>query len=293
MAYTSGTAANYKDLLAVLASFAAANGWTVLEQTAASLVLCGSGLAGLDEIYCAIDTYENSATSAYQWRMYGAWGFRPGKANRLVHCSPAPCLAYFWNAAMPYWMVANGRRLIVAARVGTTYQMAHLGLLTPPATDAQYPYPLLIAGSGSSLTAAYSTTSLRAFWATTRDETNRGGWLHQPGGEWAFLARPDRSSSLPSFYAESVCSALSGRILSGLDGTYLLEPVVMVANRVESSTPGWQYASSCFGRVEGLFRVSGHNNTAENIITVDGVNYLVLPDTALSGFGDFCALMMT
>jgi len=32
MAYTQGTAANYKDLLSVLATFAAANGWAILRQ---------------------------------------------------------------------------------------------------------------------------------------------------------------------------------------------------------------------------------------------------------------------
>ena len=32
MAYTSGTAAHYKDLMSILATFAAANGWAILTQ---------------------------------------------------------------------------------------------------------------------------------------------------------------------------------------------------------------------------------------------------------------------
>ena len=76
MAYTSGTAANYKDLLSTLATFAAANGWTVLEQSETVLYLSGEGSAGLDEIHVSVQAFENTASDYYNWELAGAMAYR-------------------------------------------------------------------------------------------------------------------------------------------------------------------------------------------------------------------------
>lgn len=287
MAYTSGTAANYKDLLAIMTTFAAANGWVVLEQSATRVYLKGTGLAGLDEIYAGVETYEDAINNRYNWNMVGSWGWRSGRAiNKHPHNSGGGAVVgYFWNTAIPYWMVATGRRIIVAAKVGTTYQMIHLGLLTPPATDAQYPYPLLIGGSGNTNAKNYSGT-LGQFWGAN-GSSNSSARLHLPSGAWATLGAqiPTSSENALTFCTLSICSNDSGAILNGLDGTYLLEPVYMAASS-GASVP------SNFGVVEGLFRVSGYSNTSENIITIDGVNYIVFQDGSRSGYGDFCAMRM-
>lgn len=47
MAYTSGTASHYKDLLSITATVAGANGWVTKQQTAELLYMMGTGLAGL------------------------------------------------------------------------------------------------------------------------------------------------------------------------------------------------------------------------------------------------------
>ena len=87
MAYTSGTAANYKDLLAILATFAAANGWTVLDQTAERLYLKGEGTAGTDEIYVGIQTYEDAANGRYNWELFGSLAYRAGRAYSAMPMS--------------------------------------------------------------------------------------------------------------------------------------------------------------------------------------------------------------
>lgn len=287
MAYTSGTAANYKDLLAIMTTFAAANGWVVLEQSATKVYLKGNGLAGLDEIYVGVETYEDTVNNRYNWNMVGSWGWRSGRTPaKQPHNSNQSgtdlCVGYFWNSSIPYWMVANGRRIIVSAKVGTTNQMIHLGLLTPPATDAQYPYPLLIGGSGNVNAKNYSG-AIGAFWGAN-GVTYFGSRLHCPNGAWGTISasgtNPDAS---PVFSPTSVCATDSGNIISGIDGTYLLEPVAMVAGAGNTSN---------YGYVEGLFRVSGYNNTSENIIVVDGVNYIVFQDGSRSGYGDYCAMRM-
>lgn len=286
MAYTSGTAANYKDLLAVMTTFAAANGWDVLEQSTTKVYLKGEGLAGLDEIYVGIETYEDAVNNRYNWNMVGSWGWRTGRGlnahPRNSNVSGTDLVVgYLWNAAIPYWMVANGRRIIVAAKIGTTYQMIHLGLLTPPATDAQYPYPLFIGGSGRLNTQNYSA-NIASFWSALTT-TYQGSRLHLPNGYWATPNTGQPYEHNPGFRSMTVCDSDAANIISGLDGTYLLEPFYLVAG---------VSCTGIYGQIEGLFRVSGHNNTSENIITVGGTNYIVFQDGSRSGYGDFCAMRM-
>lgn len=287
MAYTSGTAANYKDLLAIMATFAAANGWSILAQTTDAIYMKGTGLAGLDEIYVGVETYEDAGNNRYNWNMTGSWGWRSGRAmskqpmTSLKDGTAAyQVVGYFWNAAIPYWMVANGRRIIVCAKVGTTYQQIHLGLLDVPATDAQYPYPLFIGGSGNSLTQNYSAT-LYAFWDSSDTNTAR---LSFPGGAWGSRSTANNGDGNPSFTVQTFNEASRTRMWTALDGSYALEPLFVTT-----------YASNIgiLGAFDGLFRVTGYNNTAENIVTIDGVNHMVFPDGSRSGFGDYCAMRMS
>lgn len=286
MAYTFGTAANYKDLLAIMVTFAAANGWTVLEQSATRVYLRGEGLAGLDEIYCGVETYEDPVNGRYNWSMVGSWGYRAGRALNAHPMSSNRAgtdliVGHFWNAAMPYWMVCTPRRIIVCAKVGTTYQMVYLGLLTPPATDAQYPYPLFIGGSGKVLTQSYAD-ALNVFWnATAAYYVAR---ISLPGGTWGSQGTATQTPAKPLLVPDSVNRANRLNTLTALDGSYLLDPIYY-----NSSQTGYSVIA---GQLDGLFQVTGYNNSAENIITVGGVNYMVFPDGSKSGYGDYCAMRL-
>lgn len=287
MAYTTGTATDYKDLLAAMATFAAANGWTILEQSAHLVFLKGRGLADLDEIYVGVTTYEVPVSTIYNWNMVGSWGWRSGRdiskhPNNSNKAGSNFVVGYFWNAPMTYWMVANGRRIIVVAKVGTTYQMIHLGLLTPPATDNQYPYPLLIGGAGNANTKNYSSPTIGHFWGTY-GKSYGAGRMHMPDGSWGTNSSSGALSNLP-VDCSNICKAQEGTLLTGLDGKYMLEPVYMVSQELPKKL--------ILGHIEGLFRISGYNNTSENIVAIDEVNYLVIQDCSRSGAGDFCAMRM-
>jgi len=281
MAYTSGTAANYKDLLAILATFAAANGWSILEQSATRVYFKGTGLAGLDEIYCGIETYEVPASGIYNWELMGSWGWRSGR-NLEAHPRSSgddKVFLYLWNSSIPYRMVATPRRIIMVAKVSTVYQFLHLGLINPIGTDAQYPYPLLIGGCGYSKNQNYTMTgaSNAAFWGNQ----GQAAMLSFPGGYWGYSFNIG-SAGQQSFRVLSFHEGYNTNIYPALDGSYMLEPFYLVDyNR-----------SSIYGNIDGLYRLSGYNNTPENIVTVSGVNYMVFPDVYRLTVDAFCALRM-
>ncbi|MDR2550022.1 MAG: hypothetical protein LBD10_07495 [Desulfobulbus sp.] len=290
MAYTAGTAANYKDLLAVLATFAAANGWVVLEQTTDKLFMKGIGLAGIDEIYVGVETYEDQANNYYNWSMVGSWGWRPGRTlDRQPRSSREAgyyVAAHFWNNPIPYWMVATPRRIILVAKVSTTYQHVHLGLLTVPATEAQYPYPLFIGGGkGSSndspLRMNYSG-SLGSYWSSY-GSGNASGRLAYPGGSWGVMSGGNNNDSIPAVATMTFNEPNRNAMLTALDGSYLTEPIYVVSTN----------NTGVLGTFDGLYRVTGYNNSSENIVTVNGVNHMVFQDGSRTGYGDYCALRMS
>jgi hypothetical protein len=273
VAYTNGTATNYKDLLAVLATFAAANGWTILAQSATSLALRGAGTNGLDEIYVGIETFENTSSGYYNWKLAGSWGWRSGRALGAHPMSSGFCYAYLWNSSIPYWIVATPRRIILVAKVSTIYQMVHLGLGNPPATDNQYPYPLIVGGCGVTEAQAYTVTGNgnSMFWANN----GSNGIISRPGGDWDTVG----PSTCPAI---SECYEQRANILTDPSGVYTLDQIY-IADATRTSV---------YAAIDGLYRVSGYGNTPENIITVSGVNYLAVQDVYRNTNGDFCALRL-
>jgi hypothetical protein len=104
MAVEIGTATGYKDLLAKLRTFLtglAVNPWTSLRYTVGGgtnpdeLILRAPGLAGTDQIYVGITTFENATADYFNWRLAGftgynaalAFGAQPGVMQK-VHLTP-------------------------------------------------------------------------------------------------------------------------------------------------------------------------------------------------------------
>ncbi len=273
MAYTSGTASNYKDLLAILATFAAANGWTILEQSETRLYLRGEGTAGLDEIYCGIETFEDTSSGYYNWKLVGSWGWRSGRALDAHPMTSGLRYVYLWNSAIPYWMVATPRRIIMVAKISTTYQVMYLGLGNPPATEAQYPYPLIIGGCGATANQSYSATGTgnSAFCANN----GPNGLISRPGGDWDSIGPANCPAVSPLYEWRS-------SVITDLSGGYVADPVFIIDyNR-----------TATYAALDGIFRVSGYNNSSENISTMAGINYLVFQDVYRVAYGDFFALRL-
>jgi len=283
MAFEKGTATNYLDLFAKIVTFASANGWTVLEQTGTQVYMRGSGAAGLDEIYVGIRAYEDQAGSRYNFELYGSWGYVAGRAFNSMPFASGPLSslyprAYLWNKAMPYWLSVNGRRIICVVKVGTVYQHFYLGFINPPATDAQYPYPLLIGGCGDDDYNYATTSDVSAYWA---DNGASGcGNLALPGGGCGRITYAGSEPTIPSLKAYSPIHGKRGDIITCPDNSYMLFPFYIISN---------EFAEN-YGQIDGIFQISGYDNASENTLTIDGVEYTVFQDIYRVGYWSFCAM---
>jgi len=284
MAFEKGTATNYLDLFAKIVTFASANGWTVLEQTGTQVYMKGQGLAGLDEIYVGIRAYEVPASARYNFELYGSWGYVAGRSFNNMPMANGPLstlypFVHLWNDALPYWLSVNGRRIICAVKVGTVYQHFYLGFINPPATEAQYPYPLMVAGMSANNTFNYSSgTDVHSYWV------NPGGGgvgnLAMPGGGCGRITAISSTDTIPSLKAYSPIHGKRGNIITCPDETYMLFPIYIVSDEF----------LEVYGQIDGIFQISGYNNASENTLTIGGVEYTVLQDLSRTGYTSFCAM---
>lgn len=318
MAITLGTATDYRDLLDRLHAFlttdpalvAANQAWQAVrwttDATNKSLILKAPGLSGTDEIYCGIQSYENPSGGYYNWRLNGFIGYNPNETflnqpgavaltlngSTLTDYTPKIAL---WNDAIPYWFVANGRRVVVVAKVSTVYEAAYLGFIRPYATPGQYPYPLLVGGSMNGETGqAYTLADVvhRHFVDPGARSRNSACQLRSLSGAWlpfknwesqGYEARVSSTTSLNTVWPYAY--AKLDTLREGVDGQYPLTPVVLS-----------QYVSgveaNLLGELEGVYHVSGFGNAAENTVSVEGVDHLVVPNVARNTACDFWALRL-
>lgn len=232
---------------------------------------------------------------------------------------------------MQYWMVANGRRFVVVVKISTVYQAMYGGLFMPYSLPAAYPYPMFVGGtrgfSGYSVTYRPETwrtserDSYRHF-VYPRSNTGASTWFDSqalmlaPDAQWraGTLDYNGNTYNLPRFvlgprgfpnymgfdpvgdisgptYSESSGALgydlMRSRLIAGLNGEMPLTPITLMAFE-NSSTP----SPVTYGILDGVYSVPGVGNVAENIVTVDGLDHLVVPNVMRTSEYEYWALAL-
>lgn len=306
MAYETGTATDHMDLLAKLRAFATANAdlvaagqeWTELhyDAVAGELVLRGPGLAGQDEVYVGASVYADADLDEYGLVLQGFTGWLAGNGVDQPGAMTTPPLMPLWDGAIPYWFVGNGRRLVVVAKVSSSYEAAYLGLILPYGSPGQYPYPLCVGGSMTGyVTRRFSETSQdhshfvdpRAGFDIEDDAYTRTA-LRLLHGQWLAVANREADSSLDTRRGtHPYCTGGSvygwTQIREQIDGGSTLFPIQIFSRQPEKNV---------FGQLDGCFAVSGHGLGAEDVLTIGSVDHLVVQNVTRSGRADYWALAL-
>jgi hypothetical protein len=318
-AYQTGTATDYKDLLSLLRTFLTTHtdlvnatpsqAWTEMRWDTPDeyeLILKGPGLAGTDEIFVGIQTFSDSGTDYYNWRLQGFTSYLAGNAfadqpGAIPIASRPPSLAMI-DGSLPYWFVADGRRFVVVTRVSSIYQACYLGFLLPYGMPTQLPYPLAVGGSITGQAGyRYSVTGVshRHFIdpghldSDNNNEADIFSTLRVLHGDWVPIRNWYGSSGEGSQgrfkrevwpYGDSVANNAWAAMRENIDGsTYPLFPAI-----VYQENP----APNCFGHLDGCFAIPGYGLAAEDIVTISSVDHLVIPNVYRSGAADWWALRL-
>lgn len=320
MPWTTGTVTGHLELMTVLRDFlttnaelvAAGQEWEVMkEETIAShvmtspsistpsggwgatfrdLYLRGSGLAGLDNIHVNLRTYEAPSYNIYNWMVQGATGFEDG-----VPWNRQPGNSYYssdfhylpmTNSTIKYWIVADGRRFILVVKIGTRYLASYCGLLLPYSLPSEYPYPMLISGTTSNRIYGVDHSTQSNFW---RNESGNPTMLRLRSGDWERVGYFWNTNISVSVWPWSWMAGITTyyRLLGHPDGGFPLLPAIV---------GGGSGGGGVFGEMPGVYfipvRSEGISALSEDIVTVDGVDHLVVQNVSKIDEFDFAAIRL-
>lgn len=299
MATQTGTATDWLDLYTKLRDFlttdatltGAGENWTQIAGNGGVLVdgdeivLQGPGSSGSDEILVGIKTYSSVASDYYNLALYGLTAWNPGQGGIVDQVNrSAPAMIHLWDQTLDYWFIANGRRFIVIARVSTVYQCGYAGFILPYVLPTLWPYPLFVGGCSGITNWRWSeaTPEMAAFF----DPGEGCAQLLFPDVIWRNVANFQDSGGSQNPLEDVNTHPYrwdEEQLRDNLDGTYTLEPVSLT-----SQVP---YPAQ-LGKLQGVFRVSGFGNAAENIVTESTVDHLVINSVFRTTWKDYAAFAL-
>jgi hypothetical protein len=257
------------------------------------------GNDGASSIYVGLNRFTNATGDYDNLRLLGATGYDAGQtfANQPNSCS-RPILPLLRSGSMPFWFIASGRRVIIAAKVSTVYECAYLGLLLQYQNPNQYQYPLVVGGSMSWDTEpaatsvnwrwSYQSEVHRAFPLSGYDSSNTHN-RHQlryrnPAGVWIGATMKSYSASYsPIGYIWPYWGMNDMR--PNLDGSYPLFPVVLHEDFQHTFVSG-----QVDGELEGVFATTGYGAAAEDLITVGRKHFLIMQNIYRTSKENYFAL---
>lgn len=236
------------------------------------IIMRAPGLAGTEEIYCGIKLYHSETSDYYNCKVAGMTGYVESNPWETQPGISPPSGVPLHNQSITYWLVANGQRVILAAKVGTpVYESFYLGRFLAYASPGQYPYPHAAIGMLNNATATRfsDTTHSMGFKGSVGNCRMRfvDGFWHTPNA-WPWINELLLDATPPPSLRESPTDH------------YPLLPIVLCDG------------SNIYGELDGVFQVTGFNNAVENTVTIGGVEHLVVQDVFRTGFRDYFALRL-
>lgn len=205
MAFTTGTATDYVDLLDKLRAYLLAQGWTILDfnlgtiNGGGNLFVRAPGAGADKQVFVQIYTEANAALGQYGWRMRGSTGYVSG-AGEGAQPGQSGSPAYFnlWQNSISYWLYVNDRRFMIVAKMSTVYASAYCGFFLPFSQPDNYPFPLYIAGNYPFLAEYNLSNAANRFFVDPGGNlfgVNNGAHVRTPTGVWLPVQNHDFSSS--------------------------------------------------------------------------------------------------
>lgn len=329
MAFETGTATNAQDFYDRLLNFLTTNpalvasneAWEIVWQAPTQpdaqqrRVLRGRGLNGGDFIYVGIGLNQDPIADEFEIVLNGMTGVNGSSENLSGHVNTSQTHIMFLDSnPMTYWFIASGRRFMAVARISTVYECMYAGYFLPYGTPLSYPYPLFIGGSNSprSPRGSGQATSWRstddghsAFFRPNSNTSTASNGRHpsanviDPTGTWREVTTlgnvvdcglgPQRSGNADNWSARinfgrntNTITNLS-RLGRAFGGNYPLIPMTITH---------FEPVSQTYGILDGVFYTSGIGNAAENIISHNGVDHLVVQNTFRTTTGSYAAFAL-
>lgn len=257
-------------LLAAIKTLAEANGWTTLRYDAVSAnrewIGKSLGLSGNEEIYIGIRTYQSVAGDYYNLLLGAFTGYVAGNTFDTqpgAQLSGVPA----HNNAITYYMTMNAQRIAFMLKVGTpVYTHGYLGKFFPYARPAEFPNPLVCAGSfaGAELLRFSDTNQVFPYHGdTVSSYTNF--YMRRLDGTWYQPAMWPFSHGSDTNYSNTLAGPVTTNCQVPAGSYYQVEPIIL-----HDRTKIVDITNNVWGELDGVYFVSGFNNAVENVVQSGG-----------------------
>lgn len=259
-------------------------------------VIKAPGMSGTDEIYFNWRLLENSQYDA-AWiatNSFRSWNPADAPPDQVLY-SPNVYVP-LWLSETPYWFIANGQRLIMVAKVSTTYSMMYQGKFYPYGTPAEYPYPVISAGHMDSVSYRWQTVNAENL---SIQCPAQGANVFLPQNVWSKIAcrtiyRQESWGSVvtsPSsaYYLHSSASAIGcpdnnnnymKSVQPNEDGTVCTLPYILLH--------GGDNLHGALGELDGMRWVYAIGVAPEDVINIAGQDYMAVPNAFRSDPEAYC-----
>lgn len=250
------------------------------------------GLDDTKNIYIGGYVYEDQTLNIHNLVFEGFRFWNPNNRVSTQGSSSGTKVLPLNDQPMTYHFVANGQRVIVAAMPSASYESAYLGFCFPYETPSTHPYPHVIGACGDDedLALSETTTVHRAFW----NPGEYGIAAYYPNNTWQQHANRTTVSSSDGNgnttdgkiypWATTAGGSMLTYMRDQIDGDFTLIPGVISID--ESGV------SHTCGEFDGVYYVTGFNNSPGTLIEQDGFEHLVIKNITRTGVQDFAAIRL-
>lgn len=272
--------------------------------TDGELYLQGQGSSGTDQIIVGMQTYRNVGNNVFGIKLQGYTAFNNTLAFATMPGVSPPCFTALANVSFNCFFWVNGRRIMVAARIGTTDILFGFGYMLPFATANQYPYPLVIHGSVQDITFNFQQNNFGQ--SSMPDPCTNGCQFRWVDGTWITVqhynsANASRPSALNNTNAYMFWPLRDNTVSDGAETDNTASEAALftsysavsqiVSSSQISAFPLYpvilENANQLIGQMDGLFVVPGQGLSAGDTITVGSDTYDVFHNTWRTEFPDF------
>jgi hypothetical protein len=267
------------------------------------------GNGGTDQIFVGAKLFHDLGGDYYNWRLGGFTAFDSGldffhQANYVGgpgQSLPSPVLN-LWNSSIPYWFVANGRRVIVVAKVSSVYVVAYLGFINAYVAPGAFPYPIAVGGSmtwDGALSSEPAVGDVRWRWSYVGNELRNLGLgqttksadngeqlrLRLPSGLWRGFGSSWTETQFGRIWPWSDFNNSGGQDWrDNLDGGYTVLPVVL--HEGDRTNP------NVWGEPDGIGAITGFGQSSENTISFGLALWLVVQNVNRNTKVDYFAVQL-
>ncbi|WP_017905311.1 hypothetical protein [Pseudomonas asplenii] len=267
--YQTIDAADHTSFLSNLLSFAETVGWTVVRNTSSEKILqipsggyVGLIVSGVNVEFQMFRVYDSTRAIADQL------GVIATSSSSLL-----PRLTLH-NQAFKVWLTVSDRRICGVCRISNTYHSFYLGYLLPFAPTDVYQFPGFVGANGDGTTWSTTTDGVQSFvFGRTSGRPSR---VCLPTASWQSVKMGSVGNYAIDFaYVWPFDNDISS-LGKTIAGDHVLYPAFVVSSKLSAEATAddgiW------LGYLDGIYAISNDGTTSETVVTVDGVNYLVIPN---------------